>query len=375
MTAPLVLALLAALALVAACGAALAVGAAALRRVRDDLARSSADAVAAGQQQLLQQAGATFELAQQRTQQAIAVSQAQMDALVAPLREQVRALSQQHGEIGGRLGDLGQRTAALTQVLGSRPARGQWGEDNLRRLVHLAGLTEGVHVEVQPTFEVDGRTVRPDLLVHLAADEVVIVDAKAPLDAFQRAVGTHDRADALRHEREHASALRAHVRALGRKPYARAVPHALDFVVLYLPYEGAIDLAHQHDAELFDLCVAQKVHLATPHTLIALLSTVALGWRQRRLAESAEEIVRLGTRLYERLGVVASHVAAVGRGIEQAGAAYNRAVGSIEANLLATARELHALGVAAADAPAVAPVEFAARPFAKPDLLGEDDAA
>ena len=313
--------------------------------MRREFERLSRDAMANGREQFVTDANATFGIAQERVQGRLDVAAEQMAAIVGPLRDQVSALSRQQVELGTRVAGLDDRASALTQVLSARPARGQWGEDNLRRIVHLAGLTEGVHVDVQPTCSVDGRAVRPDLVIHLAADEAVIVDAKAPMDAFQRSVTAENRDDIARHGKEHASALRAHIRDLGRKPYAAAVPNALDFVVLYLPYEGAIDLAHQYDKELFDFAIGNKVHLATPHTLIALLNTVALGWQQRQLAESAQKIVTLGTRLYERIGVVAGHVAAVGKQIEAAGTAYNKAVGSIEANLLTTARELRGSAV------------------------------
>lgn len=338
--------------------------------MRHEFARLSEQALARSREQFTLDAGATFGLAHERVQNRLDVAAEQMASIVGPLKDQVSALSRQQIELGSRVTGLDDRASALTQVLSARPARGQWGEDNLRRVVHLAGLTEGVHVDVQPTWTVDGRTVRPDLVLHLAADEVVIVDAKAPMDAFQRAVTAQQRDEAIRHGKEHASALRAHIRDLGRKPYAAAVPNALDFVVLYLPYEGAIDLAHEHDKDLFDFAIGNKVHLATPHTLIALLNTVALGWQQRQLAESAQRIVELGTRLYDRIGVVAGHVAGVGKQIEAASTAYNKAVGSIEANLLTTARELRTLGVSAKDTASLAAIDPTPRPFVKPELLG-----
>ena len=348
------------LALVALCALAL--------WMRREFERLSREALTSSREQFVNDAGATFGIAQERVQGRLDVAAEQMAAIVGPLRDQVLALSRQQVELGTRVAGLDDRASALTQVLAARPARGQWGEDNLRRVVHLAGLTEGVHVDVQPTWTVDGRSVRPDLVIHLAADEVVIVDAKAPMDAFQRAVTAQHRDDIVRHGKEHASALRAHIRDLGRKPYAAAVPNALDFVVLYLPYEGAIDLAHQYDEDLFDFAIGNKVHLATPHTLIALLNTVALGWQQRQLAESAQKIVALGTRLYERIGVVAGHVATVGKQIEAAGSAYNKVVGSIETNLLTTARELRGLGVSAKDAPELAAIDLTPRPFVKPEV-------
>jgi DNA recombination protein RmuC len=344
--------------------------------LRNEFQRSSAEAIRLSQGHFLEQASATFDLAQERTQGRLDLATKDIEQLVNPLREQVATLANQQAALGGQVTNLGDRTSALTQVLGARPARGQWGEDNLRRLVHLAGLTEGVHVDVQPSFTVEGRVVRPDLVVHLAADEKVIVDAKAPMDAFQKSVSAAERDDATRWGKEHASALKGHIRDLGKKPYSSAVPGALDFVVLYLPYEGAIDLAHQHDSSLFEFAAANKVHLATPHTLIALLNTVALGWQQRRLAESAERIVALGTRLYERIGVVAGHLNSVGKGIEAAGAAYNKAVGSVESQLLTTARELRTIGVSSAKPdPEIVITDVAARAFVKPETTTDQSHA
>ena len=337
--------------------------------LRQEFQKASAESIRSSQEQFLQQATATFDLAQERTQGRLDLTTKDIEQLVTPLRDQVTTLTNQQIALGTKVTGLGDQTSALTQVLGARPARGQWGEDNLRRLVHLAGLTEGVHAKVQQTFMVDGRTVRPDLLVFLSAEEVVVVDAKAPMDAFQKAVNAHQREEAIRWGKEHAAALKSHIRDLGKKPYSKAVPHALDFVVLYLPYEGAIDLAHQYDDGLFEFAAANNVHLATPHTLIALLNTVALGWQQRSLAESAEQIVLLGTRLYERIGTVAGHLAAVGKSLESAGASYNKAVGSVESQLLTTARELRTLGVSSAKAAAELPVvDVTSRAFAKPEL-------
>jgi len=337
--------------------------------LRQEFQKASAESIRASQEQFLQQATATFDLAQERTQGRLDLATKDIEQLVMPLRDQVTTLTNQQIALGTKVTGLGDQTSALTQVLGARPARGQWGEDNLRRLVHLAGLTEGVHAKVQQSFTIDGRTVRPDLLVFLSAEEVVVVDAKAPMDAFQKAVNAHQREDATRWGKEHAAALRGHIRDLGKKPYSKAVPHALDFVVLYLPYEGAIDLAHQHDDGLFEFAAASNVHLATPHTLIALLNTVALGWQQRQLAESAEQIVLLGTRLYERIGTVAGHLAGVGKSLESAGAAYNKAVGSVESQLLTTARELRTLGISSAKpSPELPVVDVSSRVFVKPEL-------
>jgi len=337
--------------------------------LRQEFQKASADTMRLSQDQFMQQATATFDLAQERTQGRLDLNAKSIEQLVAPLRDQVTTLTNQQIALGTQVTGLGDQTSALTQVLGARPARGQWGEDNLRRLVHLAGLTEGVHVMVQQTFTVDGHLIRPDLLVYLAGEEVVIVDAKAPMDAFQKAVNASQREDAARWGKEHAAALKTHIRDLGKKQYARAVPRALDFVVLYLPYEGAIDLAHQYDDGLFEFAAANKVHLATPHTLIPMLNTVALGWQQRKLAESAEQIVLLGTRLYERIGIVADHLAGVGKSLESAGACYNKAVGSVESQLLTTTRELRTLGISSAKAaPELAVIDVTIRPFTKPEM-------
>ena len=359
--------LLIAFLLVAALASALVAGALWLRQ---EFQKASAESIRSSQEEFLQRATATFDLAQERTQGRLDLTTKDIAQLVTPLREQVATLANQQVALGTQVTGLGDQTSALTQVLGARPGRGQWGEDNLRRLIHMAGLTEGVHAQVQQTFTIDGRTVRPDLLVFLSAEETVVVDAKAPMDAFQKAVNAQQRDEITRWGKEHAAALKSHIRDLGKKPYSKAVPHALDFVVLYLPYEGAIDLAHQYDDGLFEFAAANNVHLATPHTLIALLNTVALGWQQRQLAESAEQIVLLGTRLYERIGTVAGHLAGVGKSLESAGAAYNKAVGSVESQLLTTARDLRTLGISSAKAaPELAATDMTSRVFTKPELV------
>lgn len=144
--------------------------------LRQEFEKTSAESIRSSQAQFLQQANATFDLAQERTQGRLDLATKDIEQLVAPLRAQVTTLTNQQVELGSKVMGLGDQTSALTQVLGARPARGQWGEDNLRRLVHLAGLTEGVDVDVQPTYTFDGVTVRPDLVVHLSSDQTVIVD-------------------------------------------------------------------------------------------------------------------------------------------------------------------------------------------------------
>ncbi len=144
--------------------------------LRQEFQKASAETIRSSQDQFLRQATATFDLAQERTQGRLDLTTKDIEQLVAPLRDQVTTLTNQQIALGTKVTGLGDQTSALTHVLGARPARGQWGEDNLRRLVHLAGLTEGVHAKVQQTFTVDGRTVRRhrSTLSILSTDRMVL---------------------------------------------------------------------------------------------------------------------------------------------------------------------------------------------------------
>jgi DNA recombination protein RmuC len=241
---------------------------------------------------------------------------------------------------------LRRETRSLTTALRRPQVRGRWGELHLKRAVELAGLVDRCDFDEQVHLD-DGTeaSLRPDLVVRLAGGRSVVVDAKVPLDAFLDATTVDDPDERDGHLARHARQLRSHIELLGSKRYWRVLPETPEFVVLFLPAESFLSAALEADGSLLDHSAARGVVLASPTTLIALLRTVAHGWRHESLAEQAREIHRVGRDLHERLGTMSGHLGKLGRSLDTAVAAYNQAVGSWESRVLVAARRFEELDV------------------------------
>ncbi|MFB9235230.1 DNA recombination protein RmuC [Plantactinospora siamensis] len=284
----------------------------------------------------------------------------------AELREQVRAMSSVSGE-------LRTETKQLVAALRAPQVRGRWGEHQLRRIVEAAGMLEHCDFAEQVTASVDETgMVRPDLVVRLHGGRSVVVDAKAPFDAYLSAMEARDERARNAQLDAHARALRSHVDALGAKSYWAAFPSTPEFVVLFVPADPFLDVALQRDPSLLEHAFTRNVVLATPATLVALLRTVAYAWRQEALARNAVAVHELARELYGRLSTMGDHVGRLGNALGTAVTAYNRAVGSLEARVLVSARKLADLGVSGAELTAPAQVEVAPRQPQAPELVEPD---
>ncbi|SBT51933.1 DNA recombination protein RmuC [Micromonospora auratinigra] len=282
----------------------------------------------------------------------------------AELREQVRAMSSVSGE-------LRTETKQLVAALRAPQVRGRWGEHQLRRIVEAAGLLEHCDFNEQVTAATDHQGVRPDLVVRLHGGRTVVVDAKAPFDAYLTAMEARDERGRDSQLDAHARHLRGHVDALAAKSYWAAFDQNPEFVVLFVPADPFLDVALQRDPTLLEHAFARNVVLATPATLVALLRTVAYSWRQEALARNAATVHSLARELYGRLSTLGDHVGKLGASLGGAVTAYNRAVGSLEARVLVSARKLAELGVSDQDLAVPAQVELTPRQPQAPELLDE----
>lgn len=280
-------------------------------------------------------------------------------------------LKQQVDDVRHSTDTLRRETATLSTALRRPQVRGRWGELHLRRVVELAGLVERCDFSEQLSTTDEDGTRRPDLVVHLAGDKHVVVDAKVPLDAFLDATAADSDEERARHLTRHARQLRAHVDALSGKTYWRAVTSTPEFVVLFVPGEPFLSAALDAEPTLLEYAADRKVVLATPSTLIALLRTVAYAWTQETLSEKTREIHDLGRDLYERLTTMSGHLDRLGRSLNGAVSSYNRAVGSLENRVLVSARRFNDLGLSRDRIDSPAPLVDVARPLSAAELLDE----
>jgi DNA recombination protein RmuC len=271
---------------------------------------------------------------------------------------------------------LGATTNTLSKALRTPAVRGRWGEMQLRRVVEIAGMVQRCDFDEQPILMGDNGRQRPDLIVHLPGGKQIVVDAKAPLEAFLDAQDAGDDEARGAKLRAHARQVREHMDKLGSKAYWEPLGDSPEMVVMFLPGETLFSAALQYDLELIEHGLRQRVLLASPITLIALLTTVAHTWRQEVLAENYREVARLGREFYERLATFADRLDDVRKRLDGAVQAYNEAAGSFESRVLVSARRLKDLKVTTADElPPAEPIDRVPRVLKQANLMGLPDEA
>jgi len=281
-------------------------------------------------------------------------------------------------QMGQTIGNLNSETAGLKKALRQPQTRGQWGELQLRRCIEIAGMTEHVDFELQETLTTEEGRLRPDALFLLPEGRSFVADSKVPLDAFLDAQEVEVDSERRLHLERHARQTREHVRALSSKDYqGQFKPGEMpDLVVCFIPNEPALHAAFGADPELFDYALERNVLLVSPTSLIGLLRTMELGWRQERMVAEAAEIAGAAGTLHARFSKFLTDFEAVGKRLDSATKSYNSAVGSMEGRLLPQLRRVEGLGVAPGkEIESPEPVEVTVREITAPELREAPDAA
>lgn len=307
-------------------------------------------------------------------QEALKRTETQISSIEKERHEAFGAIRQHLESVNLTQTALQRETRNLVNALRRPEVRGQWGELSLRRLVELAGMTPHCDFTEQVHTESEEGALRPDLIVHMPDGRDLVVDVKAPLDAYLEAVDAPNDDVRVAALRRHSQLVADRVRELASKAYWKQFEKSPDFVILFIPGDQFLAAALNERPGLLDEAIRQSVILATPTSFIAMLKAIAYGWRQQALAQNAATIRDLGEELYKRLSVFGSHLgrvgAALGRGVE----AYNSAVGSLERQVLPAARRFTELGLQSDRALEVLePIDKLARePAASPDDNADD---
>jgi DNA recombination protein RmuC len=357
--------------------------------LRDAFRSMASEALQANSQSLTALAQASLEKTNEQVKGDLDRRHAAIADLVRPLADTLQAvdlklavvekdriaanasLAEQLKQVGSGLTSLQGETGKLVKALRQPHVRGHWGEVQLRQVVELAGMIEHTDFLEQVTLTTEDGRFRPDLIVRLPGGKRVIVDAKAPLSAYFDAVEAQDDLERTARLGDHARQVRDHLVRLGSKAYWSQFDDTPEFVVMFLPGEALFSAALSHDPLLIEHGIANRVVLASPTTLIALLKAVSYGWRQERIQANAQQISDLGRELYQRLLVLATHYDDVKRGLDRAVDAYNRSVASLETRVLVTARRFRDLGASSGDdIPELETIEKTTREVQAPEIRG-----
>ena len=359
----------------------------ALGTLRDAFQALAADALHSNRSAFLDLAKASFEGFQKEAALQFDARQKAVDGLVLPIAETLKKVDVKLAEaerervdayarLTEKVTTLGSSADSLARALRTPAVRGRWGEMQLRRVVEIAGMLQRCDFTEQPPLQGDNGRLRPDLIVHLPGGKQIVIDAKTPLEAFLDAQEASDEEARAAKLQAHVRQVRDHVDRLGSKAYWEPLASSPEFVVMFLPGETLFSAALQHDVCLIEYGLSQRVLLASPITLIALLTTIAHSWRQEALTENFREVAALGKELYERLATFAGHLNDVRKKLDGAVQSYNQAAGSFESRVLVTARRMKDLNVTTAEElPPAEAIDTVPRVLKQIGLMGLPDEA
>lgn len=325
--------------------------------LRKEFEAAGAKVLENAQEAFLRRAGARFEESERANAERIATLLAPVGERLKSYEDQVATLEKQRidafGHLFGqieamRVGQEAVRTEALrlgNSLRNAPKARGRWGEQQLRNLLEQCGLAEHTDFVTEHSIDTEEGRLRPDAVVRIPGQKSLIVDAKVSLNAYQDAFAAESEEARAQFLSQHAASMRNHILQLGAKSYQSQFAEAPDYVVMFVPGEHFVAAALENDPRLWDFAFERRVLLATPTNLVAIARTVAMVWKQDKLAQEAIEIGRMGSELYDRIAVAAEHLRKVGGGLESAVNNYNKFVSSFERNVVTSGRRLREKGV------------------------------
>ncbi len=333
-------------------------------QLRDELKALSLDVLQQTGDSLAQRLAEARAAEQERASGEMATRTEEIKGLVQPVQDRLGRMESEIGRLErerrqaqGQLaemvrqlhqgvGTLRQETGNLVSALKRPTTRGSWGEIQLRNVIEMAGMVAHCDFQEQSTIRTDDGRLRPDVLVRLPGEKVIVVDSKVPLDAYLAALETSDEREQRQHLGRHARQTREHITKLASKGYQRQFDSTPELVVMFVPSDGIYQAALAEDPALIEYGVQQQVLMATPTTLIGLLRAIHYGWRQELIAESAREIAESARELHARLGRFVEPFTQIGRRLDSAVSAYNEAVGSFDHRVVPQLRRIEQAGAA-----------------------------
>jgi DNA recombination protein RmuC len=284
--------------------------------------------------------------------------QKKVDEIQKERAEDRATLAQQIKAVGDSVSQTQQVAGKLANALSTTRHGGRWGEETLRNVLEMAGLSPYADFVEQTSSDTDKGRLRPDVIIRMPGGRELVIDSKVSLDDYLAAANETEPAKRAERLVAHAAKVRAHVTGLARKDYWKGFSERVDFVAMFMPGENFYAAVLEHDREIFDFAAKNSVIIVTPSTLIALAKAVAYGWRQEQAAQNAEQAVELGRELYQRLSVMTGHMSKVGDNLDKAVDSYNALVGSYERKVMPQVRRFEELQIPAEDRAVEAPAEL-----------------